>query len=195
MDTLTHALSGALLARATAPKDAPPRSLPRRLAAGFFACAAPDLDFVVGFVGPVEYLAHHRGVTHSLVLLPLWALGFSWLLAKILRERGQAVEVLHGDMTQGARLRALQAFTTGKARALIATNVAARGLDLEVSHVINFDIPEDLDTYVHRVGRTARAGRSGEAITFVGQHDLEAFDAIKRRLGGALQPHPLPLYR
>ena len=116
-------------------------------------------------------------------------------LAKILRERGQAVEVLHGDMTQGARLRALQAFTTGKARALIATNVAARGLDLEVSHVINFDIPEDLDTYVHRVGRTARAGRSGEAITFVGQHDLEAFDAIKRRLGGALQPHPLPLYR
>jgi len=116
-------------------------------------------------------------------------------LAKILRERGQAVEVLHGNMTQGARLRALQAFTTGKARALIATNVAARGLDLEVSHVINFDIPEDLDTYVHRVGRTARAGRSGEAITFVGQHDLEAFDAIKRRLGGALQPHPLPLYR
>ena len=86
MDTLTHALSGALLARATAPKDAPPRSLPRRVAAGFFACAAPDLDFVVGFVGPVEYLAHHRGVTHSLVLLPLWALVFSWVLAKILRE-------------------------------------------------------------------------------------------------------------
>src|SRR5712692_7137487 len=86
MDTLTHALSGALLARATAPKDAPPASLPRRLAAGFFACAAPDLDFVVGLVGPVEYLAHHRGATHSLVLLPLWAFVFSWLLAKILRE-------------------------------------------------------------------------------------------------------------
>ena len=65
LDTLTHALSGALLARATAPKDAPPRSLPRRIAAGFFACAAPDLDFVIGFVGPVEYLLSHRGVTHS----------------------------------------------------------------------------------------------------------------------------------
>lgn len=116
-------------------------------------------------------------------------------LARILRERGQAVEVLHGDMTQGARLRALQAFATGKARVLIATNVAARGLDLpDVSHVINFDIPEDVDTYVHRVGRTARAGRRGEAITFVGQHDLEAFDALKRRLGSALTPHPLPLY-
>jgi inner membrane protein len=86
MDTLTHALSGALLARATGSKDSPPRSLPRRVASGFFACAAPDLDFVVGFVGPVEYLAHHRGVTHSLILLPLWAFVFSWLLAKILRE-------------------------------------------------------------------------------------------------------------
>lgn len=86
MDTLTHALSGALLARATAPRDAPPRLLPRRVAAGFFACAAPDLDFVVGFIGPVELLAHHRGVTHSLILIPLWALVLSWLLAKILRE-------------------------------------------------------------------------------------------------------------
>jgi inner membrane protein len=86
MDTLTHALSGALLARATAPKDAAPRSLPRRVAAGFFACAAPDLDFVIGFVGPVEYLLSHRGVTHSLILLPAWALVLSWILAKILRE-------------------------------------------------------------------------------------------------------------
>ncbi|MGQ0571694.1 MAG: DEAD/DEAH box helicase [Armatimonadota bacterium] len=117
-------------------------------------------------------------------------------LAKILRERGQTVEVIHGDMTQGARLRALEAFARGKVRALIATNVAARGLDLpDVSHVINFDIPEDVDTYIHRVGRTARAGRAGEAITFVGQHDLEAFDALKRRLGDALKPHSLPLYR
>jgi inner membrane protein len=75
-----------LLARATAPKDAPPRSLPRRIAAGFFACAAPDLDFVTGLAGSVEYLTQHRGVTHSLILLPLWAFAVSWLLAKILRE-------------------------------------------------------------------------------------------------------------
>src|SRR5258705_11786364 len=88
VDALTHALSGALLARATAPKDAPPRSLPRRIAAGFFACAAPDLDFVVSWFGPVAYLELHRGPTHSLVLLPLWALLFSWVLAKILREPG-----------------------------------------------------------------------------------------------------------
>src|SRR5258706_5734373 len=88
LDTLTHALSGALLARATAPKDAPPRSLPRRIAAGFFACAAPDLDFVVGYFGPVAYVLNHRGVTHSVILVPLWSFLVSWLLAKLLREPG-----------------------------------------------------------------------------------------------------------
>ena len=86
MDTLTHALSGALIARATAPKDAPPRSIPRRVAAGFFAAAAPDLDFILAFVSPLVYLEQHRGPTHSVLLLPLWALLLSWLLAKMLRE-------------------------------------------------------------------------------------------------------------
>ena len=86
MDTLTHAFSGALLARATAPKDAAPRSVPRRVAAGFFAAAAPDLDFVLGFVSPLVYLEQHRGPTHSVLLLPLWAFLLSWALAKILRE-------------------------------------------------------------------------------------------------------------
>lgn len=88
MDTLTHALSGALVARLTAPRDAAPHTLPRRVAAGFFACAFPDLDFVVGWLGPVEYLLHHRGATHSLLLLPLWAFVCAWLLGKLLREPG-----------------------------------------------------------------------------------------------------------
>jgi inner membrane protein len=88
MDTLTHALSGALLARATAPRNAQPGSVARRVAAGFLACAAPDLDFVVAFFGPVPYLLHHRGVTHSFLLLPLWALIYAWILAKLLREPG-----------------------------------------------------------------------------------------------------------
>jgi len=60
--------------------------MPRRIAAGFLACAAPDLDFVAGFAGPVSYILNHRGVTHSLILLPLWALALSWVLAKLLRE-------------------------------------------------------------------------------------------------------------
>jgi len=81
MDTFTHALSGALLARATAPDRTDGQALPlrRRLLVGFAAAAAPDLDFLIGFIGPVEYLLHHRGVTHSLVMLPLWTL----LLAKL----------------------------------------------------------------------------------------------------------------
>jgi len=88
LDTLTHALSGALAARATAPKPAAGAALGRRVVAGFLAAAAPDLDFVMSYAGPVVYLEHHRGVTHSLVLLPLWALLLAWLLAKLLREPG-----------------------------------------------------------------------------------------------------------
>ena len=70
------------------PREIAPRAIPRRVAAGFFACAAPDLDFVAGFAGPVAYLLNHRGVTHSILLMPLWALGVAWLLAKLLREPG-----------------------------------------------------------------------------------------------------------
>jgi inner membrane protein len=88
VDTLTHALSGALVARMTAPRGAPPRTVPRRVAAGFFAAAFPDLDFVVSWLGPVEYLLHHRGATHSVLLLPFWALVCAWLLAMLLREPG-----------------------------------------------------------------------------------------------------------
>jgi inner membrane protein len=62
--------------------------VPRRVAAGFLACAAPDLDFVIGFIGPVEYLLHHRGVTHSALLAPLWALPLAWIISKIVREPG-----------------------------------------------------------------------------------------------------------
>jgi inner membrane protein len=81
VDTLTHALSGALLARATAPRERTETALPlpRRLLVGFLAAAAPDLDFATAWLGPVEYLLYHRGVTHSLILLPLWA----WLLARL----------------------------------------------------------------------------------------------------------------
>jgi len=88
VDTLTHALSGALLARLTAGRNPPPRGVPRRVAAGFFACAFPDADFMVSWLGPVEYLLHHRGATHSILLLPAWAWLCAWMLAKLLREPG-----------------------------------------------------------------------------------------------------------
>ena len=92
MDTLTHALSGALAARATAPAPRPD-TLPvvRRCAVGMMAAAFPDLDFVAGFVSPVFYLYHHRGVTHSLLMLPLWAALVAWICTLVWRrdrERG-----------------------------------------------------------------------------------------------------------
>ena len=75
MDTLTHALSGALLARATAPRGQSANTLPlgRRMAVGFVAAAFPDIDVVVSYLSPLAYLHYHRGPTHSLILLPLWA--------------------------------------------------------------------------------------------------------------------------
>ena len=89
-------------------------------------------------------------------------------LARNLKASGFGAEALHGDMSQAARERSLARFACGKADVLAATDVAARGLDLEhISHVVNFDPPADDKAYVHRVGRTARAGRTGTGVTFV----------------------------
>lgn len=89
MDTLTHALSGALLARATEPSSARPDQLPRRLRMwiGFWAAAFPDADFIINFIDPFTYLTTHRGVTHSMLLLPVWAIGLAFLFALIVRRR------------------------------------------------------------------------------------------------------------
>ncbi|MCC6574176.1 MAG: DEAD/DEAH box helicase [Planctomycetes bacterium] len=93
-------------------------------------------------------------------------------LVRQLRRWGINAVAIHGDKTQGARTRALDDFKKLKVQILIATDIAARGLDIDdVSHVINFDIPNEPENYVHRIGRTARAGASGEAISFVGEAD------------------------
>jgi ATP-dependent RNA helicase DeaD len=117
-------------------------------------------------------------------------------LDSALRRRGLAVAAIHGDMTQRIRERVLGDFREGKLTYLIATDVAARGLDIpQVSHVFNYDIPEDPEAYVHRIGRTARAGRSGEAITFVGEWDLDKLAALQRLVGDRLERGLLPIYR
>jgi ATP-dependent RNA helicase RhlE len=105
-------------------------------------------------------------------------------LAKKLRDRGVDAAAMHGDMTQSARERALERFRAGRTTTLIATDVAARGLDLEsISHVINFDPPEDDKGYVHRVGRTGRAGRSGQGITLVLPEQQADMSRVAARLG------------
>jgi ATP-dependent RNA helicase DeaD len=112
-----------------------------------------------------------------------------------MERRKLTVRAIHGSLGQGERERTLSDFRDGKVRFLVATNLAARGLDiLHVSHVINYDIPEDAETYVHRVGRTARMGRSGTAITFVGEWDFDAFPVIKKVAGENLEAGRLELY-
>nr|NLD40208.1 DEAD/DEAH box helicase [Actinomycetales bacterium] len=104
-------------------------------------------------------------------------------LAEQLEERGFAVAALHGDLGQGAREQALRAFRNGKVDVLVATDVAARGIDIDnVTHVINYQCPEDEKTYLHRVGRTGRAGQSGTAITLVDWDDTPRWSLINKAL-------------
>ncbi|WP_347877921.1 DEAD/DEAH box helicase [Mumia sp. ZJ430] len=105
-------------------------------------------------------------------------------LADDLVERGFNAAPLHGDMAQVAREKAMAKFREGKIDALVATDVAARGIDVaDVTHVINFSCPEDSNTYVHRIGRTGRAGKSGNAITLVDWADVARWKTINRDLG------------
>ncbi len=112
-------------------------------------------------------------------------------LADDLDFRGYAAAAVHGDLGQGAREQALRAFRTGKIDVLVATDVAARGLDVTgVTHVINYDCPEDPDTYTHRIGRTGRAGAHGVAVTFVDWEDLPRWKLIHKALGAGVADPP-----
>jgi superfamily II DNA/RNA helicase len=115
-------------------------------------------------------------------------------LARDLTSRGFAVATVHGDLGQGQRERALRAFRSGKVDVLTATEVAARGLDVDdVTHVVNYECPEDDNTYVHRIGRTGRAGRAGVAVTFVDWRDMSRWKLINDALGLG-QPEPEETY-
>jgi superfamily II DNA/RNA helicase len=115
-------------------------------------------------------------------------------VAEDLDFRGFAVAAVHGDLGQGARERALRAFRVGKIDVLIATDVAARGLDVTgVTHVINYDCPEDPDAYTHRIGRTGRAGATGVAVTFVDWEDMPRWRLIDKSMGMDL-PEPPETY-
>jgi inner membrane protein len=194
-----------LLARATAPKDAPARSTPRRVAAGFFAAAAPDLDFLIGFIGPVEYLLHHRGVTHSALLAPLWALPLSWILARILREPGGwralygiAVMALYahiaGDLITSFGTIVLAPFSDWRAR--IGTTFI---IDLWFSGIIVAGLAASALWYRSKIPAMAAslvlAGYVGlqyaqrqEALAFA-----QAFATTRGLAGARIEAHPRPV--
>jgi len=132
----------------------------------------------------VETLAEHIRASAGLTLVFVRTKrGADRLVQRLARHDVQAA-AMHGDLSQNARERALARFDSGKVRALVATDVAARGLDLDnVTHVINFDPPEEDKGYVHRTGRTGRAGRSGTAITFVLPEQQAETSRSARRLG------------
>jgi len=114
-------------------------------------------------------------------------------VARQLAHSGISVTVIHGNRSQPQRVRALEGFRQGRFRVLVATDIAARGVDVEgVSDVVNYDVPHEAETYVHRVGRTARAQRRGDALTLVSRDEAQDFARIERLLGFSIDRDPAP---
>jgi len=109
-------------------------------------------------------------------------------IGRMLKRNEVRAAIIHGERSQAERSAALRSFKQGRCRVLVATDVAARGLDIPgVSHVINFDLPEDAESYIHRIGRTARMGREGEAVSLVTPQERVALGQIERALGEELK--------
>ena len=116
-------------------------------------------------------------------------------LVRRLADRGLNADAIHGDRDQRKRDRVMEQFRAGNLQFLIATDVAARGLDIpDVQHVVNFDLPQTAEDYVHRVGRTGRAGKEGSAISFVGEWDFDQLERILKLVGDELKRGELGLY-
>src|SRR5690625_3037017 len=112
-------------------------------------------------------------------------------LGEELRDRGFEARALHGDLNQQMREKALASFRDGRTSVLVATDVAARGIDIDdITHVINYQCPEDEKIYVHRIGRTGRAGRTGIAVTLIDWDDLPRWSLISRSLSLGLEDPP-----
>ncbi len=164
-----------------------------------------DAGAVVKAIRQVVYRAHAMDKVEVLArILQAEGRGLTIVFARTKRtaakvaddlvERGFAAGALHGDLGQGAREQALRAFRSGKVDVLVATDVAARGIDVtDVTHVINYQCPEDDKTYVHRIGRTGRAGQTGIAVTFVDWDDVPRWGLIDRTLGLG-HPEPVETY-
>jgi ATP-dependent RNA helicase RhlE len=109
-------------------------------------------------------------------------------IAHRLEKSGHTVGVMHSDRNQRERIEALQGFKSGKYEVLVATDIAARGLDIAgVSHVINYDVPENAEDYVHRIGRTGRAQNTGDAFTLVTEEDVRDARSIERYMGVSVE--------
>ncbi len=149
---------------------------------------------------PVDWSRKHELLAHLLnewpegqVLVFTRTRDTATYLTDVLRSRGISVDGMHGGKHQEQRDRALKRFREGETRVLVATNVAARGLDIRgIRHVVNFDVPEDPRDYVHRVGRTARGDDTGDAVTLMASSDWVEIRAIERLLGMTIERRVIP---
>ena len=117
-------------------------------------------------------------------------------MVKRLKEEGHSADAIHGDLRQSKRDRVITSFRKGLKRILIATDVAARGLDIPlIQHVINYDLPQVPEDYIHRIGRTARAGTEGSALTFLTPDDRSMWNSISRLIDPNFKPAPSGLRR
>ncbi len=117
-------------------------------------------------------------------------------LTAALQRRGYHVEGIHGGLTQGERTRVMTGFRSGHIQAIIATNVASRGLDIpDITHVVSYDAPQNTEECIHRIGRTGRMGRSGKAITFFAEWDYEVLQQVQGIMGDNLREEKSSIYR
>jgi ATP-dependent RNA helicase RhlE len=164
----------------------------------------------IGVIAPVETVSHalypvSQGLKKELLLATLERTATGRVLiftrtkyrarglARDLAKHGYNVAALQGNMSQNQRQQAMDGFRDGKYDILVATDIAARGIDVEaISHVINFDVPDTVDAYTHRIGRTGRAHKTGEAYTFVEPEQEEIVREIEKVLGAPIERRRLP---
>lgn len=161
------------------------------------SAAAPAIDqrfWVVQGMSKVEALERIvTGIDFSAMVVFVRTKAATIEVVDALSQRGHDAVALNGDMRQAERERVVEDLKVGKRRLLVATDVAARGLDLSiVSHVINFDVPGDIEAYIHRIGRTGRAGREGTAIAFITPREKFRLRALERASNGKLTPFEIP---
>ena len=136
-----------------------------------------------------ELLAHLLEQTqyHSVIIFSRTKSGADYVASR-LKQAGHTCAVMHSDRSQQERVDALKGFKSGKHEVLVATDIAARGLDIaDVSHVINFDVPENPEDYVHRIGRTGRAQAVGDAFTIFTAEEMDHVRSIERYIGTTIQ--------
>jgi ATP-dependent RNA helicase RhlE len=170
---------------------------PVRVAVSPVSSAAPAIEQAVYMVGRaakqslLEHLLNDGQITRAVVFTR--TKHGADRVGRRLARAGILSETIHGDKAQNQRRRALDRFKAGRARILVATDVAARGLDVDdITHVFNFDLPVEPEAYIHRIGRTGRAGATGIAISFCDSQEREQLRDIERLLGSRIDPRAVP---